>query len=255
MKIQCSCGAKYAFDISPEMAQEPVRFVCPACGLDASDFVNSLVRQELGLSGPAAAPAPAPAATPAQPAPQSPPVARVRVHTPASVPVEAAPAAADAPQRCFKHPDQFVVEKCYICSKPLCPKCMELFGYLCSPLCKGKAEAQGIEVPIFAGQKSVREARTWRRTVAVTGTVCGLRGSGAGGMVLVCVVWFRAENLLVGAVPGAVLFRPIRVLRQGPDCFHPRGPPGAARHEAEEGNLVAPPRGHEGDRSRDRARR
>ena len=55
MKIQCSCGAKYALDLSPEMAETPVRFVCPACGRDASDFVNNLVRQELGLSGPAAA--------------------------------------------------------------------------------------------------------------------------------------------------------------------------------------------------------
>ena len=58
MKIQCSCGAKYALDISPEMAQTPVRFVCPACGVDASDFVNNLVRQELGLSEPAVAPPP-----------------------------------------------------------------------------------------------------------------------------------------------------------------------------------------------------
>ena len=78
MKIQCSCGAKYAFDVTPEMAQTPVRFVCPACGLDASDFVNSLVRQELGLPEPAATPGPAPVATPIQPAPRSPPVARVR---------------------------------------------------------------------------------------------------------------------------------------------------------------------------------
>ena len=85
MKIQCSCGAKYAFDVSPEMAKNPVRFVCPACGLDASDFVNNLVRQELGLAGPAAAaPAPValPVAIPVQPAPQPRAVARMRVHTP-----------------------------------------------------------------------------------------------------------------------------------------------------------------------------
>ncbi len=49
MKLQCSCGAKYAFDITPEMAQKPVRFVCPQCGADSSDFVNQLVRSELGL--------------------------------------------------------------------------------------------------------------------------------------------------------------------------------------------------------------
>ena len=50
MKIQCSCGAKYTFDITPDMADKPVRFVCQQCGLDSSDFVNNLIRQELGLS-------------------------------------------------------------------------------------------------------------------------------------------------------------------------------------------------------------
>ena len=49
MKIQCPCGAKYAFDVSPEMAQTPVRFVCQACGADSSDVVNGLIRQELGV--------------------------------------------------------------------------------------------------------------------------------------------------------------------------------------------------------------
>jgi len=174
MKIQCSCGAKYAFDISPEMAQTPVRFVCPACGLDASDFVNDRVRQELGLAGPASEPVLAPVAALVQPPPQSPPVTRVRIHTREADPAEAMPADADAPARCFKHPDQFVTDKCYVCSKPLCPKCMELFGYLCSPLCKAKADSHGLEIPVYAGQRSVREARSWRRTVAVTATVCGL---------------------------------------------------------------------------------
>ena len=175
MNIQCSCGAKYAFEVSPEMAKTPVRFVCPACGLDASDFVNNMVRQELGLAGPAAATlALAPVATPVQPAPQSSPLAPVRSQTPEAGPAEAAPAASSAPQRCFKHPDQFTIGKCYICSKPICPKCMELFGYVCSPLCRGKAESQGIELPVYAGQKSVVAARAWRRTVRVTAGICGL---------------------------------------------------------------------------------
>ena len=54
MKIQCACGAKYAFDATPEMVENPVRFVCQNCGLDSSDFVNGLIRQELGLAKPAA---------------------------------------------------------------------------------------------------------------------------------------------------------------------------------------------------------
>ena len=157
MKIQCSCGAKYALDVSPEMATNPVRFVCPACGLDSSDFVNDLVRQELGLSASAASVAPA-----VQPKFQSAPAARMRIRTPEPSPAEAAPAASDEPQPCPKHPGQYTVDKCRICSKPICPKCMELFGYVCSPLCKGKAESRGIQIPVYAGQKSVKEARAWR---------------------------------------------------------------------------------------------
>ena len=62
MKIQCACGAKYAFDVTPEMAENPVRFVCQNCGLDSSDYVNGLIRQELGLGTPVIAPPPPAAA-------------------------------------------------------------------------------------------------------------------------------------------------------------------------------------------------
>ena len=52
MKLQCSCGAKYVFEATPEMLQHPVKFICPSCGLDASDFVNELIRQEFGATAP-----------------------------------------------------------------------------------------------------------------------------------------------------------------------------------------------------------
>jgi len=54
MKIQCACGAKYEFDVTPEML--PVKFVCPSCGLDSSEFVNELVRREFAGQTPAAPP-------------------------------------------------------------------------------------------------------------------------------------------------------------------------------------------------------
>ena len=82
---------------------------------------------------------------------------------------------------------QFSVEKCYVCGKPICPKCMELFGYVCSPLCKSKAEAQGIEVPVFEGQRDVKEARTWRKTVLVTTTACSIIA-----VVLGAYIWWLA---------------------------------------------------------------
>jgi hypothetical protein len=69
MKIQCNCGTKYAFDVTPDMAANPVRFVCQKCGLDSSEVVNQLIRQELGvpISPPAPVPAPAPVAVAAPP--------------------------------------------------------------------------------------------------------------------------------------------------------------------------------------------
>jgi outer membrane protein assembly factor BamB len=196
MKIQCSCGAKYALDVTPEMAETSVRFVCPACGLDASDFVNNLVRQELGLSGPATATSAAASASPrAQPALQSSPIARVRIHSPEPGLAEAGQEDSSPPQHCSKHPGQFATERCRICSKPICPKCMELFGYVCSPLCRGKAESHGIEIPVYAGQNSVREARAWRRTALVAGAIGGLAAVLLG-------VWFWYA--WIGSVPKTV---------------------------------------------------
>src|ERR1051325_2528257 len=139
-------------------------------------------------AGSTAAPAPKPvarivahpapsSAAPVESAPAAPrpaPAAGLRINketsAPAAVATTEAPANPDAPKPCFRHMGQFAVEKCYICSKPICPKCMELFGYVCSPLCKSKAEAQGIEVPVFEGQRDIKEAKTWRKTVLVSTT-------------------------------------------------------------------------------------
>ena len=82
--------------------------------------------------------------------------------------------ASGAPQYCLKHNNQPATHRCVVCQKPICPKCMELFGYLCSPFCKTKAEALGIEVPFYAGQKTVVEAKYWKKVgkiFAVAGSV------------------------------------------------------------------------------------
>src|ERR1043166_83801 len=174
MKLQCACGAKYAFEVQPEMLSKPVQFVCPSCGLDSSAFVNQLVQQELGVAPPPTAkegvsatachltPDPAHSARPAPP--------RVRLHRGGENPADLPPPTTDQ-RLCSKHPGQPIVEHCVVCHKPLCPKCMELFGYVCSPLCKQKAEFQGIEVPEFAGQKAVVERRHWRKVGLVVGSV------------------------------------------------------------------------------------
>ena len=190
MKIQCSCGAKYAFEVTPEQARQPVTFVCPACGLDASEYVTNLVRQEFGLVGtaPAVAPAseislpPVPATVPAAVATSPPIPVQVRLRRGDSAAVEQTEAAV-AEQFCPKHPGVRTTEHCLVCQKSICPKCMELMGYVCSPLCRQKAELKGIAIPVFAGQKSVREARKWRAV--------GWLATGVGVTVLaVLAVWF-----------------------------------------------------------------
>ena len=171
MKIQCACGAKYAFDVTPEMAENPVRFVCQVCGLDSSDYVNGLIRQELAPASPAAAPPP-PAAI-STPAPASSPAPRLRVAHAAEPAGQTAATAAvpGAPQLCLRHGGEICTERCVVCQKPICPKCMEHFGFVCSPLCKAKADARKINVPVYEGQKWVVEAQFWQKTGRIAGAV------------------------------------------------------------------------------------
>ena len=172
------------------MRENPVRFKCPACGVDASQFVDSLVRRETGqssapigtpidvLSG-VAATVPIPTGVILEEEPVAQPV-RTAVRMPAPAPVAVAP---QQGTMCLKHPGQIATEKCYVCSKPICPKCMELFGYLCSPLCKAKADSHGITVPVYEHQKSVVEAKLWRKVTWI--------GGSAGAVVAVVLgVWF-----------------------------------------------------------------
>jgi outer membrane protein assembly factor BamB len=163
MKLQCPCGAKYAFDLLPEMVQNPVTFVCPTCGLDSSEFVNQMVRQEFGVPEPEYT---LPISTPPPAAPA--PVSRLKIshHEKPAEPTtetEAAPVS----KYCQKHRGVLATEKCTLCEKPICPKCMELFGYFCSPLCQNKADMQGIEAPVYAGQKFQVERQFWRKAGSI----------------------------------------------------------------------------------------
>ena len=157
MKIRCSCGTKYEFDVTPEMAQNPVRFVCSNCGLDSSDYVNQLVREELAEQGIASPPSQPPAAA-----------TRLKIsheEKSSEPPAEAAPIS----KYCPKHRGVLATEKCAVCGQPICPQCMKLFGYFCSPLCKNKADLQGIAAPVYAGQKFHVEARFWRKAGLIFG--------------------------------------------------------------------------------------
>jgi hypothetical protein len=113
------------------------------------------------------------AAPPPAPAPVGPPIPPpVRVSTGApqvrlSQGATSAAAAATSDVKdvrfCSKHPQQRVTEKCRVCAKPICPSCMQLFGYVCSPHCKEKAELQGIVLPKFAMQRDEVQRKEWRK--------------------------------------------------------------------------------------------
>jgi hypothetical protein len=213
MKVICQCGAKYAFDATPEMLRHPVSFACPGCGADLSASMNELVRQELGgasapgLSREGLAPAteiapppseagvspepvlslpppPSRIVTAATPpsivAPQPPPAPiaakpTIRVHRSVSgAPAAAATEDVKDVRFCPKHPRERVTEKCRVCAKPICPQCMQLFGYVCSPHCKEKADLQGIEIPRFEGQRDVVEGKRWRKIGLIAGSIAAV---------------------------------------------------------------------------------
>ena len=185
MKIQCACGAKYAFDATPEMLQNPVKFVCPSCGLDSSDFVNELIRREFAGQTPAAPP----------PATKSPRLKISHAGSQPSAPADETAPAPAAEEHCPKHPRELAVEHCVVCGKPMCRQCMKLFGHVCSPLCRAKAEAQNINIPVYAGQSTVADARYWRKA----GTIGGLIA-----VVVVAALGFWTWYAWVGSVPRPV---------------------------------------------------
>jgi outer membrane protein assembly factor BamB len=178
MKIQCACGAKYAFDATPEMLQNPVKFVCPGCGQDSSDYVNELVRRQF--------------AGQSLDVPISPKLKISHSQTPASALVDEAASTPAEGERCPKHPRELATNHCAVCGKPMCPQCMKLFGYVCSPLCKSRAEVQNFTIPVYAGQGTVAEARYWRRVGAIGGLLA---------VVAVLALGFWTWYAWVGSVP------------------------------------------------------
>jgi len=72
---------------------------------------------------------------------------------------------------CTKHPQVRVTETCRVCEKPICPKCMQLFGYVCSVHCREKGEANGIVIPVFEGQRDVAQRKAGKKTGAIVAAV------------------------------------------------------------------------------------
>lgn len=201
MKLQCSCGARFEFAVTPDMARNPGRFVCASCGLDSSDFINELIRKELAEQAAAGA------GEIAEPSVNTAP--RLRVSPASAPPSPVAPppvTAAEAPLPvCSKHPRQQTTERCVVCGKPICPQCLELFGYVCSVRCQTRAANQGTEIPAYAGQRFMVEADRWRKVGKIAAAL------GAVVAVLVGVwIWYA----WFGSVP-----RPVFAVRF-PEMVH-----------------------------------
>jgi hypothetical protein len=158
VKVQCKCGTRFAFEVEPVNGRMPVRVNCPDCGADGTDYANEVIRQKLGA---AAVPGvPVAIAVVATPAPVRQPM---RVAVPQPAVAAAAPVATAASVTfCPRHLKNPAVETCRVCGKPICEECMATYGYACSTFCRKRAEETGMELPVYAKQRAVIEARITR---------------------------------------------------------------------------------------------
>ncbi len=176
IKILCPCGTKFAFEVEPIGGRMPVRVQCPECNADATELANAVIAEQLSPTPggpPASAPQPPeaprvrirasvpkpPETAAPPPPPPPPPVAepaqpRLRVAGSDDAAPPPAPAAGDV-EFCSHHPTNRATEHCRVCGKPICPQCMELFGYVCSVYCRSKAEREKLALPRYAQQRSV----------------------------------------------------------------------------------------------------
>ena len=188
IKVTCPCSARFEFEVEPVNGRMPVALACPKCGADATELANAAIRSQTQSS-----PRPGtvavrvvrvgtPAATTVQPAPQ---VAPAPAAEPVTQPVAVAVApsqsleepAAPAVVRCPKHPEELGIAECVVCGKPVCARCMEQFGFLCSVYCQQQAAARKIKVPVYEGQRIRREAterRKGKRLLALAGVLAVL---------------------------------------------------------------------------------
>ncbi len=200
MKIQCSCGAKYAIDVTPGM--QPIKFVCQTCGQDYSAFINELIRKESGEQTAAAVPQAAPPPTPALAIAASAPPPTPPIAAPASPP----PTPADGPKLriskshapetpavaqveapvskyCQKHRTELATDQCQVCKKPICPKCTENFGPFCSSFCRNKVEGASMEASVHIGGRFATQRKFWRKVGLIAAPIGGV-------LALVFGSWF-----------------------------------------------------------------
>ncbi len=169
ISIECNCGEKYDTEFEPVNGLAPNPIICPNCGTDATESINAALQ-------PPAAPPPRPPLRKAEPVPETgPPPLPPMPRTTVAPPVLAAPApaavetVAEVPTHCFRHTDKPVEMLCFVCKKPMCTECMEMYGFVCSPYCRRQAKEKGMEIPEYNKQRDVvaRKSRTREKFIAL----------------------------------------------------------------------------------------
>src|SRR4051812_29976730 len=169
-------GAANRFAAPPPVATEPISIRIHAPPVQAPPTAAT---SEPPLAPPITIAAPPPPSL--APKGASPTRVKVSVAGPASpAPTETATAAPAIVQTCSKHFGEAISNHCMVCQKPICPKCMEIFGYVCSAFCRSKAEAQKMDIPEYENQRTVSEARFGRKVtkyaLAIAAVVALLAG-------------------------------------------------------------------------------
>ncbi|MEP6664807.1 MAG: B-box zinc finger protein, partial [Verrucomicrobiota bacterium] len=143
IKILCSCGTKFSFEVEPVEGRMPVPIVCPQCGANVTDAANEIAAQTASTVAPPEVVA------------SEKPRMRLQVVLPPKAQMQDASAAFDATagpvEMCPRHSRQPAIEHCVVCGKPICAECMQAFGFLCSVTCRYRAEQEGISIPTFKG--------------------------------------------------------------------------------------------------------
>lgn len=116
LKIQCSCGSRYQFEVEPVNGRVPAPLSCPKCQANWTEHANAMIAQALGMSTPPVDPVAAVDAPAPTPVHQTPPTfpapaktgLRLSSHAPvasapASAPLASEPAAPPAPAASVRH--------------------------------------------------------------------------------------------------------------------------------------------------------
>jgi len=159
IKVQCPCGSRFEFEVEPVNGRMPVTIACPTCGADATELANVVIEHQAAGT---------PAAT-------TPGLRISKSHTAPAAPAAQNQAAAaesgSAGALCPKHKSEPAVEVCCVCGKPICLKCMEQFGHVCSVYCRQQATHKRIYVPVYARQKIVVAGKSQALVKLITGAV------------------------------------------------------------------------------------